>query len=74
MKKRTNSNVSRKDDANKNEKQKDTKGQKQSVKAGSASEEFDSLAREAEKERSKKPGSQSNSSVKQNNNGRGGGK
>lgn len=59
---------------NKNEKQKDTKGQKQNLKAGSASEEFDSLAREAEKERSKKPGSQSNSSVKQNNNGRGGGK
>ncbi len=59
---------------NKNDKQKDIKGQKQNVKAGSASEELDNLSREAEKERSKKPGSQSNSSVKQNNNGRGGGK
>ena len=40
---------------------------------GNATEQMDQLQQEADKERSRKPGSQSNSS-KQHNNGRGGGK
>lgn len=59
--------------SDKNIEQKTGKGEKQNTKAGSTSQDFDKLAREADKERSRKPGSQSNSSS-QNNNGRGGGK
>ena len=58
---------------NKNTDQKASKGMKENTKAGGTSQEFDKLAQEADKERSRKPGSQSNSSS-QNNNGRGGGK
>jgi hypothetical protein len=46
---------------------------KQNTKAGGTSQDFDRIAKEAESERTRKPGSQSNSS-KQGNNGRGGGK
>ena len=42
-------------------------------KQNTSSENLDELTREADKERTRKPGSQSNSS-KQGNNGRGGGK
>lgn len=47
------------------------KNQKQNVQA--TSRDFEQLRKEAEKEETRKPGSQSNSS-KQHNNGRGGGK
>lgn len=53
--------------------QKTGKGVKENTKARGTSQDFDKLANEADKERSRKPGSQSNSS-RQNNNGRGGGK
>ena len=58
---------------NKEQNQKDSNSERQNTKAGATSQDFDRIAQEADKERSKKPGSQSNSS-KQGNNGRGGGK
>jgi hypothetical protein len=53
--------------------QKTGTGQKQNTKAGGSSQDFDRISQEADRERTRKPGSQSNSS-KQGNNGRGGGK
>jgi hypothetical protein len=58
---------------NKNSGQRAGKGEKENTKSGVTSQDFDKLSREADNERTRKPGSQSNSS-KQGNNGRGGGK
>lgn len=49
------------------------KVQKQNTNTGYPQQDIDKLSQEAEQARTKKPGSQSNSS-KQHNNGRGGGK
>ena len=49
------------------------KTDKEKTKVSCNSQDLDRLSRDAEKERTRKPGSQSNSS-KQGNNGRGGGK
>ncbi len=47
---------------------------KKEVQDLASSRDFEQTAREAEKEQTKKPGSQSNRASKRNNNGRGGGK
>ena len=58
---------------NKNTGRQSGKENKEKTKVSSNTQDLDRLSRDAEKERTRKPGSQSNSS-KQGNNGRGGGK
>lgn len=57
----------------KNRSQETEKNERVSNRQNSGTHDLDRLSKEADKERSRKPGSQSNSS-KQSNNGRGGGK
>ena len=58
---------------NKNTGRQSGKENKEKTKVSSNTQHLDRLSRDSERERTRKPGSQSNSS-KQGNNGRGGGK
>ena len=58
----------------KNKDRKEPKSSRENVKSNASASDFDRLAKEAENEQTRKPGSQSNRASKRNNNGRGGGK